>query len=75
MSITPKAPTPSPIIPSSSKTNLSLIAAAFKKIRNGQRLPQQYQVKQWNRNSADAPVIRIDGKHAFWNNTIYLQMP
>ena len=47
--------------------------SGFQKIRNGQRLPKQYQVKQWKRNSPGAPVIRIDGQHAYWNNTIYLQ--
>ena len=49
--------------------------SGYQKIRNGQRLPKQYQVKQWKRNSPDAPFIRIDGKHACWNNTIYLQIP
>jgi len=39
--------------------------SGFQKIRKGQRLPKQYQVKQWKRNS----------QHFFWKNTIYLQVP
>jgi glutaredoxin len=57
------------------QNNLIINRSDFQKIRNGQRLPKQYQVKQWKRNSPDAPVIRIDGRHVYWNNTIYLRMP
>ncbi|MDB5004429.1 MAG: hypothetical protein JWQ34_2654 [Mucilaginibacter sp.] len=47
----------------------------YQKVRNGQTLPKEYKVKQWGQHSPDAPVIRIDGKHAFLNNTIYTQVP
>ena len=57
------------------QNDLIINRSGFQKTRNGQRLPKQYRVKQWKRNSPDAPVIRIDSKHAYWNNTIYLQVP
>jgi hypothetical protein len=49
--------------------------SGYQKIRNGQALPKQYLVKQWGLHIPDAPVICFDGKHAFWNNTIYVQLP
>jgi len=57
------------------QNELIISRCGFQKIRNGQRLPKHYQVKQWKRNSPDAPDIRIDGKNAFWNNTVYVQVP
>ena len=56
------------------QNDLIISRSGFQKIRNGGRLPKQYQVKQWKRNSSDAPVIRVDGRHAFWNNTIYIRI-
>ena len=57
------------------QNELIINRSGFQKIRNGQRLPKQYQVQQWKRNSPHAPVIHFDGKHAYWNNTIYLRIP
>ncbi len=57
------------------QNDLIISRCGFQKIRQGQRLSKQYRVKQWKRDGIDAPVIRIDGKHAYWNNTIYLKMP
>lgn len=47
----------------------------YQRIRNGQIQLKEYKVKQWGQHSPDAPVIRFDGKRAFWNNTIYVQVP
>ena len=47
----------------------------YQKIRNGKRLRKQYRIKQWKRNSPDAPVIRTEGKHAYSNMTTYPRVP
>ncbi|MBK0379284.1 hypothetical protein [Mucilaginibacter segetis] len=47
----------------------------YQKIRNGVLQPKEFKVRQWGLHSPDAPVIRFDGKRAFWNNTIYTQLP
>ncbi len=57
------------------ENDLIINRSGFQKIRQGQRLPKQYQVKQWKRNSPDAPVIRVDSRHAYWNSNIYLHVP
>ncbi|MFD0749174.1 hypothetical protein ACFQZS_03410 [Mucilaginibacter calamicampi] len=57
------------------QNDLIINRCGYQKIRNGKHLPKQYRVKQWKRNSPYAPAIRIDSKHAYWNNTIYLQAP
>jgi len=57
------------------QNDLIINRSGFQKIRNGLRLPKQYRVKQWQCDGMDAPVIPIDGKHAYWNYTIYTQIP
>lgn len=57
------------------QNDLIINRSGFQKIRNGMRLPKKYQVKQWKCDGINAPVIRVDGRHAYWNNTIYLQIP
>ena len=57
------------------QNDLIINRSGFQKIRNGQRLPKQYRVKQWELNSPDAPVLRFDSRHAYWNNTIYRLVP
>ena len=47
----------------------------YQKIRDGILQPKAYNVKQWGQHSPDAPIIRFDGKRAFLNNTIYVQVP
>ena len=47
----------------------------YQKIHDGIIQPKTYKVRQWGSHSPDAPVIRFEGKQAFWNNTIYRQLP
>jgi hypothetical protein len=44
--------------------------SGFQKIRHGQRLPKQYQVKQWKPDGIDAPVISVS--FAAKNHPCYL---
>jgi hypothetical protein len=47
----------------------------YQRIREGKLQPKEFRVQQWGLHALGAPVIRLDGKHAFLNNTIYTQIP
>lgn len=49
--------------------------SGFQKIREDVLQPKEFKVRQWGLHSPDAPIIRFEGKRAFWNNTIYTQVP